>query len=105
MTISFFGHRDFVDNKEVYAKILQELLELVKKEEKLICYCGGYGGFDRFCEKILLDLKRQYNKIVLCYVSPYLNEKFLKSDDKIKKVCYNIHVLSNSIKKYIGEKI
>lgn len=79
MTISFFGHRDFVDNKEVYAKIFQELLELVKKEEKLICYCGGYGGFDRFCEKILLDLKKQYNKIVLCYVTPYLNEKYLKN--------------------------
>ena len=79
MTVSFFGHRDFVDDKEVYKKIYQELLAILKRGEKLICYCGGYGGFDIFCEKLLTDLKKQNCKINLCYVSPYLTERHLKN--------------------------
>ena len=53
----------FIGNKDVYldvsalSSLKNLIIKLINENSVNIFYCGNYGNFDRYCEKILRDLK------------------------------------------------
>lgn len=73
---SFFGHRDFIDNKQLENKIKNQIIYCVENLKIYNFYLGGYGGFDVCCAKYVNDLKKIYPQIKSHLVLAYLNNKF-----------------------------
>lgn len=73
----------FIGNKDVYLDVsalssLKNLvIKLINENSVNIFYCGNYGNFDRYCEKILRDLKNHY-RITVIFVTPYADDFYLK---------------------------
>lgn len=71
MTIAFFGHGDFIKNKDVERKLTACLKDQVGDRDATLL-CGGYGGFDAF----VLECGKQYRKMHrntrIIFVTPYL---------------------------------
>ena len=78
MIISFFGHADFLYDKKIKEKLLNELNKLAK-DRNIDFYLGGYGNFDSFAKNICLEFKRTHSSTKLFYITPYLTPSFLKN--------------------------
>lgn len=77
MTISFCGHRNFYETTEIRNIMMTYLCTNAMKEE-LILYSGHYGAFDLFAESCGRELKKQFPSTKLIFVTPYLDENYLK---------------------------
>lgn len=67
---SFFGHRDVYT--EADSLIEANVRKLIDQGTQSF-WCGGYGKFDASCAKVVHALKKDYPKIELLYIMPYLN--------------------------------
>ena len=77
MIITFFGHRDFRKGNELKAKVLS-ILEEYGKSEPIEFFLGGHGSFDVFAHSCAKEYKKQHPDTKLIFVTPYLNENYLK---------------------------
>lgn len=74
MIISFTGHSRIPFGNQVKAAIIEQLRHVLKKNEPTVCYLGGYGDFDLICASACRELKIEYDRIELVYVSPYMTQ-------------------------------
>ena len=84
---SFFGHGDFLENKDIEFKIKQEIANCVENK-KIYNFClGGYGNYDNCCARYVNDMKKFYPQIKSYLIFAYLNNKI----DKYTKeyICKN----------------
>lgn len=72
---SFFGHKDYQEDKELEARIKDKIVECVEKRMIYNFWLGGYGGFDRCCAKYVKDMKKLYPQIKSYLVLAYMRNK------------------------------
>ena len=77
MIITFCGHSDFQAN-ENYEKLIIDCIEKNAKDEKVEFYLGGYGRFDSFALECCKKYKQTHPDASLVFVSPYLNNTYLR---------------------------
>lgn len=79
MVITFCGHSDFQETGNLKALLVDKLTAFARNCDELLCYCGGYGNFDYFAYKCVNLAKKQCSNIKNIFVSPYLNEQYIKN--------------------------
>jgi len=77
MIITFCGHSDFLFSDEEKEKLKQILIKEITKNPTCKFYLGGYGDFDGFCLRTLIDLKADFPEIELI-ITPYLDKNYSK---------------------------
>ncbi len=77
MVITFCGHREIEDPIAVERRILDLLQQYAVADVQF--YLGGYGQFDRLALSACQKFKSVNNGARLCFVTPYLSEKYLRS--------------------------
>lgn len=89
MTVGFFGHSEVVLTIEEHNKLKTLLINLLKNNDFITFFLGGYGSFDYTCVKILKELKNQYSNFKSIFITPYTNETYLKNryDKKLYDDC------------------
>ena len=71
MIISFAGHASLGNSRGVKEAVKEQIRKYAVRES-MVCYLGGYGEFDEICALACQELKKEYNKIEVVYVSPYI---------------------------------
>ena len=73
MIISFAGHALVPYEEKVKEIVKEQLRDNISVDERILCYLGGYGAFDKICASVCRELKMENPKIELIYITPYLN--------------------------------
>lgn len=84
MTVTFYGHSDFVVTKES-AALLEAVLKALTEEGARRFLCDTYGNFDGVCYCVLKELKKEYDGINLVFVSPYLSIGKIVNQDYVNR--------------------
>lgn len=74
MIITFCGHRELYDEKEVKVWLERVTENLIVNGAETF-YFGGYGAFDRLAASVLAEQKKRYPQIELVLILPYLNRR------------------------------
>ncbi len=82
MKISFFGHRNFVNDKS-YENDIYSIFDNIGKGEHIEILLGGYGNFDRFALGCVQKLKAHITNVSITHVIPYLNSKNSEGYDTV----------------------
>jgi len=72
MTCCFFGHRSCPD---ITSELKCVLTGLIAKDDTILFYVGGQGGFDRQVHRVLHDLQKEYPNITCLEVLAYMPGK------------------------------
>ncbi len=80
MIIAFAGHASVPSCEKVKQIIKESIRTLVRPDEVLTFYLGGYGDFDRIALSACREMKNEYCAEVV-YVTPYMN---FKEQEKIR---------------------
>ena len=77
MIIAFCGHSTYSETEEHEKKILNFL---EKRVGNTPCdfFLGEYGSFDAFCYRIAKKFKALHHNSKLMFITPYINDSFLK---------------------------
>ena len=78
MIITFCGH-DNVQDLDQVRDWLCNVLEQFSKKESVICYLGGYGGFDRLAVSVVRQMQQANPTLQAVLILPYLNRKYDES--------------------------
>lgn len=78
MIITFCGHDNVSDSNQV-REWLCNVLDRFLHEENVLCYLGGYGGFDRLAASVLREKQKDNPAIQIVLIIPYLNRKYDES--------------------------
>ena len=81
MIIAFSGHADIASKNKIKEMVKKEIKNHITPFEPITCYLGGYGDFDQICAHACKELKEEFPRIELIYVSPYMS---LSEQEKIK---------------------
>ena len=79
MIVTFCGHSYSVLNDTQKQELKSILVKIMQNNPNCIFYLGGYGAFDHICLNILSQLKPNYPNVEILFVSPYLNDKYIKN--------------------------
>ena len=77
MIISFFGHSKFY-GADLSVEFVIEQIKEVAGETDVQFFLGDYGGFDAFAYQCAMEYKKMRPLTKLCFVSPYLDEEYLR---------------------------
>ena len=77
MIISFFGHSKFY-GADLSVEFVVEQIKEVAGETDAQFFLGDYGGFDAFAYQCAMEYKKMRPLTKLCFVSPYLDEDYLR---------------------------
>ena len=86
---SFFGHRDFVEDDNISAKIKNIISDCVSNKNIYNFLLGGYGHFDYCCAKYINELKSNYPEIRIYLVLAYINKKLDQYDKNFIQTMYD----------------
>lgn len=78
MIITFCGH-DNVQNIDKVKDWLCNILDQFIYKENVICYLGGYGGFDRLAASVVRQKQKANPALQSVLIIPYLNRKYDES--------------------------
>jgi len=78
MIITFCGH-DNVSNINKVREWLGNALDQFIYEENVICYLGGYGGFDRLAASVVRQKQKVNPAVQAVLIIPYLNRTYGES--------------------------
>lgn len=78
MTVTFFGHRDFIASEELRKRLMSILDEAVG-DRSVEFFLGGYGGFDSFAHTCCRDFAEKHQNSSLVFVTPYITESYQKN--------------------------
>lgn len=81
----FCGHRDC--DGSMREQIKETITDLIKNQGITTFYSGGMGNFDKICENVVRELKREYKDIRLCLVAPYMTKR-LNTDREYYNAMY-----------------
>jgi len=83
MTITFAGHSVIPYGNKVKETVKEQIRKHITNTEKITCYLGGYGDFDKICACACRELKKEYTDIEIVYVTPYIS---LSAQQKVKEM-------------------
>ncbi|MBQ9162627.1 MAG: hypothetical protein IJX74_05050 [Clostridia bacterium] len=89
MIITFCGHGDYVRNAEDEQKVL-EILERELGDNQCEFFLGEYGSFDSFAHICAKKFKAAHPKAWLVFVTPYIDEKYIKTKTEFENDFDNI---------------
>lgn len=74
MKISFFGHRNFINDQNYEKRVLEILFEIENSNqgEQLELLLGGYGSFDKFALQCARKFKASVKNVTITLVTPYI---------------------------------
>lgn len=75
MIITFCGHDSVPDSHKV-REWLRHVLDQFLYEENVICYLGGYGGFDRLAASVVRQKQKANPALQAVLILPYLDRKY-----------------------------
>lgn len=78
MIITFCGHSNCLFSDDVKTQLKNILIDKIIKNPTCKFYLGGYGNFDGLCLRTLKELKVEFPKIELLFITPYLDENYSK---------------------------
>ena len=78
MTVTFFGHRDFIASEELRKRLMSILDEAIG-DRSVEFFLGGYGGFDSFAYTCCRDFTEKHQNTSLVFVTPYITESYQKN--------------------------
>ena len=85
MNVSFCGHSYILDKEDIENK-LQNALNMM--DYPIInFYMGGYGDFDAIALKCFRGFKENKKNTSIYFISPYLDEKYLKGKSLLIDLC------------------
>lgn len=94
-----YGENLFYEEKIAKEKIMQILLDLINNEGVYRFYNGRMSNFDIMCEDCLVELKKTYQNLELCFVYPYMCNALTKQMDYIKSIYDNVSEFNISCSK------
>ena len=80
MKIGFFGHSNISLTREMREIVKNKIVDILKNNENVEFFLGGYGVFDFTCASILKELKNKYTNFKSIFVTPYISETYLKNN-------------------------
>lgn len=101
MTVGFFGHSKITLTNEEHNRLENIIINILENNACVKFFLGGYGFFDYACANILKNLKGKYDNSETIFITPYINESYLKN--KFINDLYDDCIyppLENSPKKY-----
>lgn len=78
MIIAFCGHDNVPDILKV-REWLSHVLDQFIYEENVVCYLGGYGGFDRLAASVVRQKQKVNSSVQAVLIIPYLNRTYDES--------------------------
>ena len=98
--ITFCGHRDFYPTDQLKQEVIKIITDFVGDED-VEFLLGGYGNFDAFALSCCKEYKKAHPNSTLIFVSPYLDDTYLKNKNSDLKYDLTIYPpLENTPKKY-----
>ena len=73
MIITFFGHTEFTETKEIEDNVYS-ILNGIPSKEHVEFYLGGYGRFDSFAYTCAKKYKEKHKNTKLVFITPYLDK-------------------------------
>ena len=73
MIIAFAGHSFISSSNRVKEVVKEQIMDSIIEVANVTCYLGGYGDFDGICANACRELKQEYHRIELVYVTPYIS--------------------------------
>ena len=86
MICSFCGHR--ICSEHLRNKIKELVTDLIVNHRVDTFYSGGMGNFDNMCESVVRELKKEYTKIKLYLILPYMIQN-LNNDPEYYRYNYD----------------
>ena len=83
MIITFCGHSEIYAETCLKEKILNQI-EKIAKGLPVIFYLGDYGAFDIAAKLAALEYKQKVQQSQVVFVTPYMDEKYLKRRNPLK---------------------
>lgn len=83
MIISFSGHSEIPLGNTIKEIVKEQIRNHIPDGELVTCYLGGYGDFDKICACACRELKEDFARIELVYITPYMS---LSEQVKIKEM-------------------
>lgn len=78
MIVTFCGHGNAVITPEEHKKLVGILFDILCETSDTTFYLGDYGVFDIHCNKTLKELQKEFPLLKRVFVTPYLDEKYIK---------------------------
>ena len=75
MIITFFGHSSIASGQVVGEIVKDVIRKNTSPSETISFYLGGYGDFDELCASACRELKKEYIRTELVYITPYMDER------------------------------
>ena len=98
MIITFFGHTEFTETKDIEDKVYSTL-NGIPSEEHVEFYLGGYGRFDSFAYACAKKYKETHKNARLIFITPYITKEYItQRADGYDEIIYP--ALENKPKKY-----
>ncbi len=88
MTVTFFGHSDFIKTDE-YEQVVLDILEEKVGNRSAEMYLGGYGSFDSFAYDCCKKYQKNHPNTSLIFVTPYLSEAYQRNHLDFFKTIYD----------------
>jgi len=83
MIITFCGHSQCYEDRDLHSEIYKILKTYIKNDE-VEFLLGDYGMFDRIARSVCEQYKNKVGKSKLTFVSPYSNDIYLKRRESEK---------------------
>lgn len=82
MVITFCGHSILSNiDVEMIKTSIKDIVKNFYQKEPITFYLGGYGDFDNIAKAACLGFKKEHPNCSLIFITPYIEEDYLKSKD------------------------
>lgn len=99
-TITFAGHRNIFESKELLEKdVYDYLMQIAQEETGIYALSGGMGDFDTLCSAAVRRIKRDYPDlpVELVLVVPYMKQGLNTNKDYYEKRYDNVLIFSSRL--------
>ncbi len=98
LTVSFFGHRDFIYKKQHELVLKKIIIDLLQTYDHVNFLVGRNGEFDIFVSSMIRETRKEYSysNFSLTWVLPYATSDFLKNQIYYEKYYDDIEICYKS---------
>lgn len=86
-------------------ELKKEFIRILENEiqnQPVYFYLGGYGYFDYLCYHICKEYQQKHSNSVLCFITPYTDEKYLKNKTYGMEYDMILHIIPNNTPKSVA---
>lgn len=74
MIVTFVGHSSLCNCGDLSQNIKRVISEIMKFNENILFYCGGYGDFDNLCAGVCRSIRKNQPNCEVVFITPYISE-------------------------------